>query len=207
MWHAMKAKLWLHCSRSFGFYYQPAFFWINNTNKKLWGKLSLFSVLFFEFFTWFSNYFHLCSNNIIFWCGFYLVWFVCKCLWNTYRRGFGRTILWLTFVIQTGLKAPAKCSTPAIKSAISFLPFLSRDMNLIDGLLCLKDLLLVATIMIIYTENCARFNTFTGLSIVKHSKVLRISLAEMRQKIERKRKKKQIWDWWIFAVVHSFLIV
>lgn len=33
---------------------------------------------------------------------------------NTYRRGFGRTILWLTLVIQTGLNAPAKCSTPAI---------------------------------------------------------------------------------------------
>lgn len=29
---------------------------------------------------------------------------------TTYRLGFGRTILWLTFVMQTGLKAPVKCS-------------------------------------------------------------------------------------------------
>lgn len=74
-----------------------------------------------ELILWFlfmrPNYFHA---RLSFWGKIGL--FVCFFFWkiseirrnNTYRLGFGRTILWLTLEIQTGLKAPAKCSTPAI---------------------------------------------------------------------------------------------
>lgn len=143
--------------------------------------MSLFSILFLESFTWFSNYFHLCINNIIFWFGFDL-FDVCIYiyLWVCLEYIYKLTVVALVerfcdwhWWYRLGLKRQPNAQRPPSNSCNLFSPFFLTGLNLIDGLLCWKKkcLLLLTTMMMIYTENCAQFNTFTGLSIVKHSKV------------------------------------
>lgn len=83
------------------------------------------SCFYLIFFIFLSSLFESSSNSIKMWqlslfsISFVVIALICE--WNasvsTYRLGFGRTILWLTLVMQTGLRAPAKCSTPAIDYA------------------------------------------------------------------------------------------
>lgn len=99
---------------------------------------------------------------------------------NTYRLGFGRTILWLTLVMQTGLRAPAKCSTPAIRPIVPLFSTTIPDFN------AHQTIWLLTT----YTKyNCIRFKTQLAGPLMVHPKLHSNIINWMEKKNERKKKQ------------------